>query len=332
MSDNNDLVVAGGPGGNLHEMPMVVELGEMFGVPTKSLISLLRTQLIKVPTGKPEATPAELLVVMSVARKYSLDPMMKQLYAWRDNRGDLACMLSMDGWCELARRQPGYKSVSYKYGPDIPTSGKACWEWIEATVHDSERGDIQLPPLYLVEWKKDQGKWLEMPRHKMHVLAFRMAIREVYGISMDVRDPEDFAPAQYTVAASATADRADQLAAQLAEAKAGERIEVLPGETITHIQQAEPALESFWTCPMCQTENDGAECVRCGAPLLPPDEPESAQGHMLIDQPKSRHEGACAAVGCIKAWSLRCAMCGERFCTEHMHENRVKCKVCGGGE
>jgi hypothetical protein len=235
----------------------------------------------------------------------------------------------------------GFQRVEYAHGKMVPSpdsKGKSCWESITVTVHDANRGAMVMTPTYLEEWYQPQtgqypGPWQKQTKHKLHVVAYRLAIREAYGMGgLDVRDPEDFAPAQYTVAASATADRADQLAAQLAEAKAGERIEVLPGETITHIQQAEPALESFWTCPMCQTENDGAECVRCGAPLLPPDEPESAQGHMLIDQPKSRHEGACAAVGCIKAWSLRCAMCGERFCTEHMHENRIKCKVCGGGE
>jgi hypothetical protein len=351
MSDNTDIQIASGPGGNLHEMPMVIELAELFGTPAKSLINLMSTQIIKVPKNDPPATPGELMYALSVMRQYRLNPMLKQVHAWRDKRGDLCVMAGVDGWIKYANERPTFKRVEYKYGEmcDTPDKkGKRCWEYITVTVVDSERGPMEMVPVFLDEWYQREGQygpgpWQKQTRHKLHVVAYRLAIREAYGMGgLDVRDPEDFAPAQYTVAASATADRADQLAAQLAEAKqptvhlttAGKEALMEAAET----GQADPVAvaaileESFWTCPLCQTENDGAECVRCGSPLLPPDEPESAQGHMLIDPPKSRHEGACAAVGCIKAWSLRCAMCGERFCTEHMHENRIKCKVCGGGE
>lgn len=310
MSDSTDLQISTAPSGFLHETPMAVGLGQTFGLDPKQVINVLRTQLIKVPSGKPAATPAELIVVMSTLNKYGLDPMMRQLYAWRDNRGDLACMLSLDGWVELARRQPGYKSVSYRYGADTPKSGKhkACWEWIEATVHDAERGDIVLPPLYIDEWRKDYGQWLEMPRHKMHVLAFRMAIREVYGISLDVRDPDDFQPSGYARAEATMVDSVDDMAARLEAAKA---------DTSPHTSHA-PDLEAEdvdWEAPSeSQDEPDPEQAQPAGRPLFDP------------------QAGCCFAVGCEKAWSSRCATCGERFCSDHMGENRMKCLVCGGGE
>ncbi len=317
MSDNNEIVVAGGPGGNLHEMPLVIELGEQFGMPTKSLISLLTPQIVKVPKGEPPATPAELLYAMSVMRKYRLDPTLKQVHAWRDKRGDLAVMVGYDGWVQYALEQPTYLRTDYEYG-DIVASpdgkGKKCWEWIRATVVDSARGAIQTPPVFLDEWYQPAGQfpgpWQKQTRHKLHVVAFRLAIREAYGLGgLDVRDPEDFDAGGYARAEATIADSVDSMAARLEAAKA---------------DPAPPAPED--------ASDDGLFSDAVEAPSAPQDEPEPEVAHPGTRPLFDPQAGTCFAPGCEKAWSLRCALCGERFCSDHMGENRIKCLVCGGGE
>jgi hypothetical protein len=274
---------------------MAIEAGVMFGLDPKQVVKVIQTQLIKVPKGDKPATAGELVVVMSTCVKYGLDPMMRQLYAWRDNRGDLACMLSMDGWVELARRNPGYVSVSYKYGPDVPKAGKhkACWEWVQATVHTTGRGDVELPPLYLDEWRKDYGQWLEMPRHKMHIIAFRMAIREVYGISIDVRDPDDIRD-EYRKAEYATVEKVESMAA------------AFPG--LAEAAEAGPNLH---------VSNDS--------------EPNDDQPTSHAPEPLPIIDAPCGFKGCSGMAVARCGECGEWVCAEHLGPNGFSCVKHEGG-
>lgn len=329
MSDTTDITIAGGPGGNLHEMPLVVELGESFGMPAKSLISFLKTQIVKVPQGQPPATAAELLYAMSVMRKYRLDPTLKQIHAWRDKRGDLAVMVGYDGWIQYAREQPGYLRTDYEYGDIVNTpdgKGKRCWEWVRATVIDASRGAIQTPPVFLDEWYQPQpgqypGPWQKQTRHKLHVVAFRLAIREAYGLGgIDVRDPDDFQGGGYARAEATMVDAVDSMRQRMEAAKA----DADPAWHIT--ARGQDALMGV------DYEHGGGPLNPNEASSDPADEPENPEaplpGRPLFDA----QAGCCASVGCDKAWSARCATCGERFCSDHMGKSRMNCKVCGGGE
>ena len=350
MSENNELVVSSGPSGNLHETPMAIEAGVMFGLDPKQVVKVIQTQLIKVPKGDKPATAGELVVVMSTCVKYGLDPMMRQLYAWRDNRGDLACMLSMDGWVELARRNPGYVKVSYKYGPDVPKTGKhkACWEWVQATVHTTDRGDIELPPLYLEEWRKDYGQWLEMPRHKMHVIAYRMSIREVYGISIDVRDPDDVQD-EYRKAEFRTVDKVESMAAALPELDEAKRrfderhADALEAHALSAVEGVNPEQ------PTSDAPEMGGVLPMSTQPLVEGvvPGPDSFPAPSGIDDPELRKEiinavkesckplptidAPCGFKGCSGMAVARCGECGEWVCSEHLGANGFSCVKHEGG-
>lgn len=332
MSDNTDIQIASGPGGNLHEMPMVIELAELFGTPAKSLINLMSTQIIKVPKNDPPATPGELMYALSVMRQYRLNPMLKQVHAWRDKRGDLCVMAGVDGWIKYANERPTFKRVEYKYGEmcDTPDKkGKRCWEYITVTVVDSERGPMEMVPVFLDEWYQREGQygpgpWQKQTRHKLHVVAYRLAIREAYGMGgLDVRDPEDFQGGGYARAEATMTDSVDDMAKRLEAAKA-DPTDAPPEWKVT--ARGHDALMGV------SPDSDDhlyaeAEEFASSSESDPPNPPMPSASRPLFDA----QAGTCGAVGCSKAWSSRCATCGERFCSDHMGESRIKCKVCGGG-
>ena len=217
----NEIEVVDGSSGLLHDSPMVVGLGEEYGLTGKQVISVLKSSIIKVPDGKPAATPAELVVVMSVMKEFGLNPMMRQLYAWRDHKGEMVVMLSADGWTMLANRRPNFLKVSYEFGPDAPSpdnKGRSCWEFVTCTVHDSVRGGIVMAPAYLSEWYVGQrgnyaGPWQKMTRHKLRLKAYSLAIREAYGLGMvDIGDLSD-APRAVADPGAATAGKLADMAA-----------------------------------------------------------------------------------------------------------------------
>lgn len=330
MTDKNELEVSTGPSGQLHDAPMAIELAETFGLAPKQVINVLRTSIIKVPRNDPPPTPAELVVVMSVMRQLGANPMLKELHAWRDNKGELCCMPSYDLWAKKASEQPGYQGVTYEFGPECPSpdgKGRSAWEWCKVTVHDKERGDFAMFPTYLEEWYVPMrgqypGPWQKQTRHKLHVISFRSAIREFYNLGgVDLRDPEDLVAGGYhEVAAEQVQDKIEVMAEAMGKTK-----EVVEPLDVTPIEDDADA----WTCPLCKIENHAEVCVGCGVPYIPEDDIDPAEP-LPAEKYKSPQGGFCASEGCNIAWSIRCGVCGKQFCSAHMGEDRVACLGCGG--
>ena len=129
MADGNELQVTSDPAGKLSDTQLAIDLGTMFAMPPKSLINLISTQVSAVPQGSPPATGVELAYVMSVMRQYELNPTLRQVHAWRDDRGKLAVMVGYDGWVKYARDRKTYLGISYKMGPIVESpdgKGKKC--------------------------------------------------------------------------------------------------------------------------------------------------------------------------------------------------------------
>lgn len=317
MSENNELEVVKTPSGQLSDTVLAQQLGDKYGVPSKSIINLLRDQIIAVPKGEPAATPAELAVVMSVMRQYNLNPMLKQIHGWRDNRGRLAVMVGYDGWVEYARKQSTYQGVSYRFGPIVKSpdgKGHQCWEWVQAVVHDSHAGPIETVPVYLEEWYVPQRgqyaePWQKQTKHRLHLKAFTSAIREVYGLGGVVDEVDkDIMQEQYHRTQYATADRAQAMVSELSgvapgaiEFVNGSRLDILPDDG------SGPLVGSG---PFAVDESD----------MIPP--ARAPQIKVPCD--------FCSRAG----YFTRCGECGRYACPDHMSVNGFQCGECfaKGGE
>jgi hypothetical protein len=180
---------------------------------------------------------------------------------------------------------------------------------VQATVHTTDRGDIELPPLYLDEWRKDYGQWLEMPRHKMHVISYRMSIREVYGISIDVRDPDDVRD-EYRKAEFRTVEKVESMAAKM-DGKFTMPLTVVDDTTPNPEQPTSDAPEMDDE-PAAVDESD----------MIPPPTPFKVRP--IIDAP-------CGFKGCSSMAVARCGECGEWVCAEHLGANGFSCVKHEGG-
>lgn len=322
MSDNNELVVSKAPAGQLRDTQLAVELGNTFAVPAQSIINLLRDQIIQVPRGEQPATPAELAVVMSVMRQYRLNPMLKQVHAWRDWQGRMAIMVGYDGWVQYAREQPSYKGISYEFGPVIDSpdgKGKKCWEWIRATVHDRDRGDLQMVPVYLEEWyvkpRKDKPEpWQNQTKHRLHLKAFTSAIREVYGLG-GVSDEvdRDVLEAQRPEPEYHTAVKVETMAAALPEldaaAQMARELNTRPRSEI----YAEAVLSS------AERHDELVDAVQSDLDAQPETAADDYEKSVpIIDAP-------CGFKGCSGMAVARCGECGEWVCAEHLGANGFSC-------
>ncbi len=311
MSENNEIVVSTAPSGQLSDTALAQQLGETYGMPAQSIANLIRAQIIAVPQDAPPATPAELAVVMSVMRQYGLNPMLKQIHAWRDNKGRLAVMVGYDGWQDYARRQPTYQFVSYKFGPIVDTPDKKgckCWEWVQPIIHDEKYGQVEMVPVYLEEWYvKQRGNypepWQKQTKHRLHLKAFTSAIREFYGIGgvLDEVD-RDVLEAQRPDPTYHTAERVKTLA------------EKMDGKFSMPLTALEDA----------KKEMAGEMAVAAAAVVEPAADP--------VADPASAAIESYPCADCTTMTSVRCLACGAYVCAQCMAEDGSQCATCAAKE
>lgn len=276
MSEETNLVVTSEVAGKLSETVLAQELGDLFGMPGQSIINLVRAQIIAVPEGHQPATAAELAFVMTVMRTYKLNPMLKQIHAWRDKYGKLNTMIGYDGWVEYARRQPAYQFVSYKFGPIVESpdkKGQKCWEWVQPVIHDAEHGEVEMVPVFLDEWYvKQRGNypepWQKQTRHRLHLKAFTSAIREFYGLGGVVDEADrDIMKAEYHRTEFATEDATARLeeAVGLRVADETDPSPEQPTSDAPDMEMADAVIvRETQPCADCTTPTS-VKCLQCGA-------------------------------------------------------------------
>ena len=302
MSDNNELVVSNDPAGKLTESQMALKLSEEYLMPAQAIVNLIRTQIIAIPKGQPPATGAEFAVVMTLMLQLGANPILKELHAWRDRDGKLITMAGYDLWVKIARRQPTYRGVSYRFGPMVDSpdkKGARCWEWVQPIVHDSVAGPMEMTPVFLEEWYVKQrydapGPWQKQPRHRLHLKAFTSAIREVYGLGGVVDEVDrDIMHDQYRRAEYTTAERVESMASTLPET---------PAEMCNRLS---------YTKQFNVSDEPNPDQPTSDAP-----EPEPLP---TIDAP-------CGFKGCSGMAVSRCGECGEWVCADHLGANGFSCK------
>ncbi len=321
MAEKNEVAVKEEAGGQLSESGMAQECSRWLGAPAQSIINLLRDQIIAVPMGKEKASGAETALVLSVMNQYKLDPFARMVSAWRDWTGKLCIQVEQNGWTKMAKSQPGYLRASWEYGPIVASpngKGKDCYEWVGCTIHDSILGDITAPRVWLDEEfvgskpNKKLSNWEIMPKRRLPQRAYNNALRFAYGFSVyDSFDHElmDDRPVQ-EAATDATQSAMDNLTA----AVAGETVEA-EFETVDE-QPGEPSDEA--------TQEPEGE--------WPPTDTGTATTPSDGDPgPPVKESMFCSVAGCQKHGSLRCGVCGERFCSVHIGDNGM-CKICGSDE
>lgn len=165
----------------------VNSLARSISVDPRELLDALKNQIM------PNAKDAEMMAFCMVAKKYGLDPFVKQVYAVRKNgSGAYEAWISIDGWCTMVERHPQTDGHSFEYVRDGNDNiiGVTCTMW---------RKDRSRPCVvteFLAECKKDTGPWdshpLRMTRHR----AFIQCARMTYGIAdaSGGDDPEAFTP------------------------------------------------------------------------------------------------------------------------------------------
>jgi len=136
--------------------------------------ALMGTLMSTVFADTSGATQADLALVLHVANKHNLDPITREIYAFKAN-GRVLPIVGVDGWYKIANSHPQFDGLEFEYtdSPDGELVSVTCRVFRKDRKHAIEATE------FLSECQKGTEPWKKWPRrmlrHKAAIQAFRMA-------------------------------------------------------------------------------------------------------------------------------------------------------------
>lgn len=198
----------------------IVALASNFGMTAKQFWDVVKNTVFK------DATDAECNALLMVAHEYKLNPILKEIYAFRTKSGGIMPMVPIDGWISLVNRNPlfaGYETTYPSEEQWIDRSGKKCPPWVEVTMYRRDSDRAYPHREYMDECYLDTGPWKSHPKRMLKHKAFIQSARYALGIrgvydEDEARGMIDVTPSGYEVLPSAPDTSAfDALAADVAD-------------------------------------------------------------------------------------------------------------------
>lgn len=127
---------------------------------------------VKITCGLEKANYAQVLSFLLTARKYGLDPMVRQIYAF-ESHGKVVPIVPIDGWLKIINENPQFDGMEFEDifdGADIFS--------VTCKIYRKDRRVPIVLTEYLSECKQATGPWkwkIRMLRHKALIQCARYA-------------------------------------------------------------------------------------------------------------------------------------------------------------
>ncbi len=172
-------------------------LAERFEVAPEELIRIVKSTCF--PEGA--ASDGQLMMLLSFAKTYDLNPLASECYAFIDKKGRMHVGVQVDGWSKIANRQENFDGQEIEYEND------ANGNVIAITSKTFVKGRAH-PTIYravMKEWKRATDVWNSMPSHQLFIKARDEGIRFAFGVpAYDPDDEERFKTNQPAIETTAT--------------------------------------------------------------------------------------------------------------------------------
>jgi phage recombination protein Bet len=161
---------------------LVARFAGRLGVEPEKMLATLRATAFRTGAKDPPVTNEEMLALLVVAEEYGLNPFLKEIYAFRDQKGGVMPIIGVDGYIRIMQSHPAFEGIEFKYDEE--------GEWVEATI---TRKDRRLPFTvreYLSECRRNTGPWQSSPQRMLRHRALIQSCRVAFGFSGIYQDDE----------------------------------------------------------------------------------------------------------------------------------------------
>lgn len=154
--------------------------------------TLMKNTLMKAK-GNGQVSNEELLVFMSIANEYKLNPLSKEVYAF-NNRGAIQPIVSIDGWLKIINQHPQFDGMEFKDSLDA----NGALQSVTCLIYRKDRSRPTEVTEYMNECKGTSEPWKKWPGRMLRHKATIQAARYAFGLS-GIVDPDEAERMESTV-------------------------------------------------------------------------------------------------------------------------------------
>lgn len=206
------------------------------GVDPDKLVKTLKDTAFKQPKEGPQITDEQMMALLLVADRYSLDPFTKEIYAFPAKGGGIVPMISIDGWMRIINSQKEFDGIQFEY--DF-SEGKPVS--VTCTIHRKDRQHPTIVTEFLAECERKTDPWIKSPARMLRHKAAMQCARYAFGFS-GIHDEDE---ARDIIEGSAT--RIEEKQAQARQIQVDKETgEVIEQEPVHQIEQTtSPAMAAL---------------------------------------------------------------------------------------
>lgn len=157
---------------NTRPSALAVMAGRLNIEPEK-LMTTLKATVFK------NANDSEIAALVLVSNEYSLNPFLKEIYAFPAKGGGIVPIVSVDGWNKMLLRQPDFDGIEFAMAFDEEGMPVSC----EATIYVKSRSKPVKITEYFSECYRKTDPWENMPRRMLRNRTLCQASRVAFGFS-----------------------------------------------------------------------------------------------------------------------------------------------------
>lgn len=160
---------------------VLVDMADRFGMEPQAFEQTLRATVVPQQVSR-EQFAAFLLV----AKKYQLDPITKQIYAFPTQGGGIQPIVSIDGWMNLINSHPDFDGMEF----EDQVGGDGDLLSITCRMFRKDRSHPISVTEYMSECRRSTPTWKQWPARMLRHKAAIQAARYAFGFS-GIIDPDE---------------------------------------------------------------------------------------------------------------------------------------------
>lgn len=168
----------------LEMAPALIEYySDRYLISSSMVVRVMMNTAFKPKKDEPPITMSQMLMLMTVAKLYGLNPFTREIYAFPKD-GGIVPIVGVDGWVRIIRERPELNGFKFKNGPLLEVESPVKpFEWIECEMFRKDNEHPTLVTEYYSECYRPTNPWKEMPKRMLRHKSLIQAARYTFGFA-----------------------------------------------------------------------------------------------------------------------------------------------------
>jgi len=160
---------------------VLYDMAERFGMEPAAFEATLRHTVIPK-----DCSREQFAAFLLVAKEYSLNPLLKEIYAFPAKGGGIQPIVGVDGWSNLVNSHPAFDGMEF----DDKLDGQGNLIAVTCRMFRKDRSHAVSATEYMAECKRNTEPWTKWPRRMLRHKSMIQAARYAFGFA-GIVDPDE---------------------------------------------------------------------------------------------------------------------------------------------